>query len=363
LKYNFLNIVGLMTGTSMDGIDISLVRTNGLHLKRFNKNYFYEYNTKTKKKLESILKEELSFNLKRKDYLDDFITNEHYLALRDLDILNSCDLIGFHGQTLYHEPDKKISVQLGNPKKLAQMLNKNVIFDFRSKDLSLGGQGAPIAPIYHKFILETLDIELPCCFLNIGGISNLTYWDGESLIGFDTGPGNALMDDFMTSTFNESYDKDGILASKGTPIKEELIKFLKFDFFKKPPPKSLDRQTFLYFYNELTKKNYSAHHIMATLAELTVETIVTSLEFLPKKVGNIIITGGGYRNIHLMDRLKDKLKIEVFNEKQIGLNFDYIEAELIAYLSARSIYKLPFTFPSTTGVSKPSSGGKLYKYL
>jgi len=363
LKYNFLNIVGLMTGTSMDGIDISLVQTNGLYLKRLNRNYFYEYSAETKKKLKSILKENLNFNLKRKDYLDDFITNEHYLALKDLNILSSCELIGFHGQTLYHEPDNKISVQLGNPKKLAQMLNKNVIFDFRSKDISLGGQGAPIAPIYHQFIMDTLDIELPCCFLNIGGVSNLTYWDGELLIGFDTGPGNALMDDFMASTSNESYDKDGILASKGTPIKEEITKFLKLDFFKKPPPKSLDRQTFLSFYKELIKKNYSVHDIIATLAELTVETIFTSLEFLPKKVESIIITGGGYRNIHLMDRLKDKLKIKVFNEKQIGINFDYIEAELIAYLSARSIYKLPFTFPSTTGVSKPSSGGKLYKYL
>ena len=217
--------------------------------------------------------------------------------------------------------------------------------------------------MFHKLIVKQNRIELPVCILNIGGVSNITFWNGKTLIGFDTGPGNALMDDFMTSTFNESYDKDGILASKGTPIKEELIKFLKFDFFKKPPPKSLDRQTFLYFYNELTKKNYSVHDIMATLAELTVETIVTSLEFLPKKVENIIITGGGYRNIHLMNRLKDRLKIKVFNEKQIGINFDYIEAELIAYLSARSIYKLPFTFPSTTGVSKPSSGGKLYKYL
>ena len=352
-----------MTGTSMDGIDISFVQTNGLHLKRLNKNYFYKYSANTKKTLTSILKKDLNFNLKRKDYLDNFITNEHYLALKDLDILSSCHLIGFHGQTLYHEPDNKISVQLGNPKKLAQMLNKNVIFDFRSKDLSLGGQGAPIAPIYHKFILETLDIELPCCFLNIGGISNLTYWDGETLIGFDTGPGNALMDDFMTSALNESYDKDGILASKGTPIKEEIINFLKFDFFKKPPPKSLDRQTFLYFYNELVKKNYSVHDIMATLAELTVETILTSLEFLPKKVENIIITGGGYRNIHLMERLRDRLKIKVFNEKQLGINFDYIEAELIAYLSARSIYNLPITFPTTTGVSKPSSGGELYKFL
>ena len=363
MKYNFLNIVGLMSGTSMDGIDISFVQTNGTYLKRLNKNYFYKYNSETKKTLTSILKEDLNFNLKRKDYLDELITNEHYCALKDLDILSSCDLIGFHGQTLYHDPNKKISIQLGNPKKLAQILKKNVIFGFRSKDLSLGGQGAPIAPIYHKFIMETLDIELPCCFLNIGGVSNLTYWDGELLIGFDTGPGNALMDDFMSSKLNKNYDKDGILASKGTPIKEEVIKFLEFNFFKKPPPKSLDRQIFLYFYNELIKKNYSIHDIMATLAEFTVETIVTSLELLPKKVKNIIITGGGYRNIHLMGRLKDRLKIKVFNEKQIGINFDYIESELIAYLSARSIYKLPFTFPSTTGVSKPTSGGKLYKYL
>ena len=363
LPYKFLNIIGLMTGTSMDGIDISLVQTNGLYLKRLNKNYFYEYSYEARRKLKNTISQDISINLKRKDYLDDFITYEHYLALKDLDILSPCDLIGFHGQTLYHEPDNKISVQLGNPKKLAQMLNKNVIFDFRSKDLSLGGQGAPIAPIYHKFILETLDVQLPSCFLNIGGVSNITYWDGESLIGFDTGPGNALMDDFMSSTLNKNYDKDGIIASNGIPIKQEITEFLKFDFFKKPPPKSLDRQTFLNFYNELVNKNYSANNIMATLAELTVETIVTSLELLPKKVKNIIITGGGYRNIHLVNRLRDRLKIKILNEKKIGLNFDYIEAELIAYLSARSIYKLPFTFPSTTGVSKPSSGGKLYKYL
>ena len=364
MQYKLLNIIGLMTGTSMDGIDISLVQTNGLDLRRLNKNYFYKYNTQTKNKLMDILKMDINFNLKRKKCLDDFITNEHYLALKELDILDTCDLIGFHGQTIYHDPKNSISIQLGNPKKLAQLLSKNVIFNFRENDLSLGGQGAPIAPIYHQFLIETLDMKLPCCFLNIGGVSNLTYWDGKQLIGFDAGPGNALMDDYMTSTFDESYDKDGILASKGTPIKEELIKFLKFDFFKKPPPKSLDRQTFLYLYNELIKKKLlCSHDIMATLAELTVETIVTGLEFLPKKVENIIITGGGYRNIHLMDRLKDKLKIKVFNEKQIGINFDYIEAELIAYLSARSIYKLPFTFPSTTGVSRPASGGKLYKYL
>ncbi len=363
MQYDFLNIIGLMSGTSMDGIDISLVQTNGLDLKRLDKNYFYEYGSRAKKKLISILNEDLNFNLKRKEYLDDFITNEHYFALKDLNILNSCDLIGFHGQTLYHDPSNMMSFQLGNPKKLAQMLNKNVVFNFRSKDISLGGQGAPIAPIYHQFIIERLDLELPCCFLNIGGISNLTYWDGKVLIGFDTGPGNVLMDDCMSYMLKQKYDKDGIVASKGTPINEEINKFLKFDFFKKPPPKSLDRGTFFGFYNNLINKNYSVNAIMATLAELTVETIATSFGLLPKKVENIIITGGGYRNIHLMDRLKERLKMKILNEKKLGINFDYIESELIAFLSARSIYNLPFTFPSTTGVSKPSSGGCLYKYL
>ena len=352
-----------MTGTSMDGIDISLVKTNGIVLKRLNKNFYYKYSSETKKILDDILKTDININLKKRSFLDEFITKEHYLALKDLNIVQNCDLVGFHGQTIYHNPRNKISIQLGDPKKLAKLLNKDVIFNFRSDDIESGGQGAPLAPIYHKFIVEESKLELPCCILNIGGITNLTYWDGEILIGFDTGPGNALMDDFMSSTLNQNYDKDGVLASKGTPIKEEVAKFLKFDFFKKPPPKSLDRQNFLYFYNQLIKNNYSDQDIMATLAELTVETIVTSLEFLPKQVENIIITGGGYRNIHLMDRLKDKLKIKVFNEKQIGINFDYIEAELIAYLSARSIYKLPFTFPSTTGISKSSSGGKIYRFL
>lgn len=352
-----------MTGTSMDGIDISLVQTNGLDLRRLDKNYFYKYNAQTKNELLDILKEDINFNLKRKKLLDDFITNEHYLAIKDLDIIDTCDLIGFHGQTIYHNPQKKVSIQLGNPGKLAKLLNKDVVFNYRENDIALGGQGAPIAPIYHQFIIESLNIQLPCCFLNIGGVSNLTYWDGNSLIGFDTGPGNALMDNFMFTRLNKNYDKNGILASKGTPIKKEITKFLKFDFLKNLPPKSLDRQSFIEFYNDLLKKNYSNADFMATLAELTIESIVSSLKFLPHKVKSILITGGGYRNIHLMNRLEDRLRLKFLNEKQLGINFDYIESELIAYLSARSIYNLPFTFPSTTGVLKPLSGGNLYKHL
>ena len=363
MKYDFLNIIGLMTGTSMDGIDISLVQTNGLDLRRLNKNYFYEYSINTKQKLRNILKEDISFNLKRKQELDEFITNEHYLALKDLDIIQMTDIIGFHGQTIHHNPVKKTSIQLGDPIRLAKLLNKNVVFNFRSKDLELGGQGAPLAPIYHQFIIEKFNFELPSCVLNIGGVSNLTYWDGNKLIGFDTGPGNALMDNYMSIISDKYFDKNGTLASKGIPDKKIIKRFLHHNFFTKPPPKSLDKHSFIDFYNELLKKKYSNADIMATLAEFTVESIVSSLLFLPQTVNSILITGGGYRNIHLMKRLNDRLKLKFLNEEQLGIDFDYIESELIAYLSARSIYNLPITFPSTTGVSQPSSGGKLYNYL
>ena len=183
------------------------------------------------------------------------MTNEHYFALKDLDIVNKCDLIGFHGQTIYHNARKKISIQLGNPKKLSKMFNKNVIFDFRSNDLSFGGQGAPLAPIYHKYIIEKSGLTLPTCILNIGGVSNITFWDGKKLIGFDTGPGNALMDDYISTVSNKNFDEDGIIASSGYPINKEIKKFLKNPFFVKLPPKSLDRGAFLKAYNKLIQKN------------------------------------------------------------------------------------------------------------
>ena len=352
-----------MTGTSMDGIDISLVQTNGKKLKRLNKNYFYKYDQSTKKKLMNILKQDINFSLKKKKYLDEFITNEHYFALKDLNIVNECDLIGFHGQTIYHNPQKNISIQLGDPKKLSKILNKNVVFDFRTQDILLGGQGAPLAPIYHKYIIEQFDMTLPTCILNIGGISNITYWDGYNLIGFDTGPGNALMDDYIFSVMNKDFDEDGVVASSGYPIVSEIKKFLENTFFERLPPKSLDRGAFTNTYNNLIKKNFLFRDIMATLAEFTVETVAIGIDRLPKKVNNILVTGGGCKNVHLMKRLKERLKINFTYESQLGLDFNYVEAELIAYLSARSIYKLPFTFPSTTGVSKPLSGGKMYKYL
>tara|TARA_A100001015_G_scaffold310795_1_gene412829 strand:- start:5463 stop:6521 length:1059 start_codon:yes stop_codon:yes gene_type:complete len=352
-----------MTGTSVDGIDISLVQTNGLNLRRLNQNYFYKYSKETKSFLMEMLNEDININLKRKQYLDEFITNEHYLALKDLNIIQMADIIGFHGQTIYHNPTNKISIQLGDPKKLAKIFNKNVVFNFRSKDIEFGGQGAPLAPIYHQYIIEEFNLKLPSCILNIGGVSNLTYWDGNSLIGFDTGPGNALMDNHVSFISNKHFDENGNLASKGTPNKTIIKKILNHEFFNAHPPKSLDKHSFINFYHELIKYNYSDADILATLAELTVDAIATSFRFLPKKVNSMIISGGGCRNTYLINRLKEKLNLKFIDEKQLGIDFDYIESELIAYLSARSIYNLPISFPSTTGVSKPLSGGKVYNFL
>ena len=363
MDFSFLNVIGLMTGTSIDGIDISMVRTNGLELKRLNQNYYYQYDADTKKKLMDVLTNDINQNLENKEFLDEFITSEHYKALKDLGIVEKCDLIGFHGQTIYHNAKSKTSIQLGNPKLLSKLLKKNVIFDFRSNDISLGGQGAPLAPIYHKFIIEKLRLKLPACIINIGGVANLTYWDGKKLLGFDTGPGNALMDDYSMNVFKKNFDYNGNIASKGSPINEEVRNFLQQDYFKKSPPKSLDKYSFLKPYKKLTLKKYSEYDVMATLLEFTSESIIISLDRLPKKIKSIMITGGGHRNHYLMKNLQGKLNLKIFNEQKSKIDFDFLESELIAYLSARSIYKLPFTFPSTTGISKPLSGGCLYEFL
>ena len=363
MNYNYLNIIGLMTGTSVDGIDISLIKTNGINIQRLNQNYYYSYNKKIKNFLLNVLKEDINYNLKRKELLDEIVTEEHFKALKNFGLIESSNLIGFHGQTIYHNPSKKQSIQLGDPKKLAKLCKKNIIFGFREEDIKWGGQGAPLAPIYHKLIIEDLKLDLPSCIINIGGVANLTYWDGKKLIGFDTGPGNALMDNYTKKISNKFFDNNGTLASQGNPNFKFIEKFIANHFFTKLPPKSLDKNDFLALYNELVNNNLTPEDTMATLAHFTVETISLGIKILPKKIKNIIFTGGGCRNNYLMRCIKEKLKITILNENELNLNFDYIESELVAFLAARSIYNLPITFPSTTGVSKPLSGGKIFSYL
>lgn len=363
--YKNLKVVGLMSGTSADGIDMSLNITNGISLERTKYKEINSYSKKTKLLISNAMDNpNLILNnyiLKRR--LEKRVTLEHAITLDKFLKENEIypDLIGFHGQTIFHDSKKKISVQIGDGKLLFKLLKIPVISNFRDNDMRNGGEGAPIAPIYHKYLIQNLKLNLPSCFINIGGVSNVTYWDGDDLIGFDTGPGNALIDKFMQSKFNKSYDNQGRRALKGNPNDETVKKFLLDPFFDLPFPKSLDKFYFLKYYNSIYFTETSPHDVVSTLSEMTVASIVNSLKKLPKLPKLLVVMGGGMNNFYFLSRLKELLKIEVITADDINIPGEFIEAELISFLAARKYYNLPITFPSTTGVNRAVTGGLLFK--
>ena len=358
----FLNVIGMMSGTSVDGIDVSHLVTDGLSTFKKKEHFFYKYSTTT---FEMLSKSILKYNEIKNDkafinHLQKIVTLEHINALKEFSPVDSCDLIGFHGQTIFHDPKNKFTLQLGDPKLLSDYFKKNVAYNFRENDILNGGEGAPLAPIYHKHIIELNKVKLPACLINIGGISNLTYWDGHSLIGFDSGPGNCLMDRYMNIMFNQKYDFNGRFANLGN-IDEFRLKFIMKDkFYEKKWPKSLDREYFRNKLEILKNSDMLPKDIMATLNELTFRSITNSIELLPKQIKSISLIGGGYQNKFLKSKFIKKFKNKFIDLNNYNLNSNFIESDLIAYLSARALYKLPTTFPETTGVNKPTSGGEIY---
>ena len=357
-----LNIIGMMSGTSMDAINVTLVQSDGLSLKRYNINVISNYRNETK----LLLKESL-LNYKKffrdpslKNHLVNLITYDHYKAAEKVIKKTNIkpDLIGFHGQTIYHNPEKKISIQLGDSQQLSNLIEVDVISNFRNNDIVYGGEGAPLAPIYHQLLIKNLNLPLPSCFLNIGGVSNLTFWDGFQLIGFDTGPGNCMMDNYMQEILSLDYDDAGKLASQGKINHKIKEHFLNSKYFTKPYPKSLDKQAFNIIIHMIYNMNLKPSDAMATLTECTFLSIVQSIDLLPQKPNNLIIMGGGVHNLYLLKKLKDIKNINVSTAKEKNIPGDFIEAELIAFLAARNYFKLPITFPKTTGIKIPLCGGK-----
>ncbi len=230
-------IIGLMSGTSMDGIDASFVKSNGITLERFGVNCYENYSKNTSKLLAIASRNPKKFldDIRNTEKLNHLVTKDHLNLVKRMIKKNDLkpDLIGFHGQTLLHDPKKNISVQLGDSQFLANSLNTKVVSNFRKNDINHNGQGAPLAPIYHKFLLESLGVDLPSCFINIGGIANLTYYDYNNLIGFDTGPGNVLIDQYCQTYLNLNFDQNGNLARQGTINQILLDKFINNPFFKK----------------------------------------------------------------------------------------------------------------------------------
>ncbi len=359
-------IIGLMSGTSNDGIDASLVYTNGEKISRTNFKSITAYSKKTKALLDIAIKNPLAFINNEKNYkqLSYLITLEHAKAVKEIIRISKVKpfLVGFHGQTIFHNPVNKKSYQLGDGKLLSKLLETNVVYNFRSNDLKNGGQGAPIAPIYHREILRNLKFELPSTIVNIGGITNLTYWDGKELIGFDTGPGNNLMDYCMKKKFNKDFDDKGKQASKGKTNFNLISKYLMDTYFTKKPPKSLERQNIFqnkYLEEILLLNKYDS---LSTLCALTSKTLELGFNLLKIKPHNTIIVGGGQNNKHLIKLIKKThISGNIYTGNEIGLDSDYIEAELIAYLAARKFYHLPSSFPSTTGVKENTILGDLIK--
>jgi anhydro-N-acetylmuramic acid kinase len=350
--------IGCMTGTSCDGLDISYIETDGKIITKFGPSKTFKFSDA----LSKILKERIALGVKFHTsdmQISNIIAEYHIECIQQFINENKLivDAIGMHGQTVWHNPDDKISIQLGNAKMVANALKIPVVAQFRQNDLKNGGQGAPLVPIYHKAL--AISMSYPIAFINIGGVSNITFINKEELIAGDIGPGNALIDDWMLKNTGVAFDENGTTALSGKIQEDILQKWQQDTFFKKPLPKSLDRQYFHSFLKDVEKLSITDG--AATLTALTCFSITNALKSLPK-CQKIIICGGGRHNQFIMKQL-EKTTENVVGSEIIGINPDDLEAQMIAYLTARFFYKLPSSFPKTTDVNSASIAGELFHPL
>ena len=352
------NSLGLMSGTSGDGIDASVIETDGKTQYKVLKNQFFEYPFSITRQIHKLKEEitnpnELLTHSKDIELIAEQITDYHANAANEMIHKHDIDLIGFHGQTIYHNSDQKISKQIGSGEKLSKITKKTVICNFRENDLNNGGEGAPLAPIFHKLLVKQNKIKIPVSIINIGGISNITSINNNfAMYSRDIGPGNCLIDKWIRLKSKEKYDEKGSIARSGTIDKfilnQSLDNFYNNEISKK---KSFDTNDFdLSFVRGLTLENGAA-----TLTEFTAD-------ICSKKItsGNIYVSGGGRKNSFLIERLEKKTNSEITLIDEMGIDGDFIESQAFAYLAVRSFLKLPISFPETTGCSEPCSGGKIF---
>ena len=356
--------LGLMSGTSGDGVDASIIQSNGNSKYEVIKDKYYEYDSEIYQNIHNLKEKIHNFNdlktlTKELNDLERKITLFHSKVVKEISDDKKIDVIGFHGQTIYHNSQEKISNQLGDGKLLSQLTKKNIVYNFRENDLKNGGQGAPLVPIYHKLLQKKLKLKVPVVFINIGGISNLTYLNkNDEIISFDSGPGNFLIDKLLQLKSNNKiqFDKDGEIASKGSVDKNILDSYLSDPYYDSIPPKSLDVNDF----NLSAVRGLSVENSIATLSDLTAQTIVNSLNFFKTKPHKIILCGGGRKNLFLIDCIKKK-NIEINLVDEFKIDGDFIESQAFAYLAIRSTLKKKISYPNTTGVKESCTGGVLVK--
>jgi anhydro-N-acetylmuramic acid kinase len=361
--------IGLMSGTSQDGVDVALIETDGEVITRFGPTAYRTYAKKDRALLRSATAAAVNVTERtaRPRLIAEAearVTEAHAEAVETFLAANGIapgevTVIGFHGQTLLHRPERGLTVQIGDGHALAARLGIAVVYDFRAADVAAGGEGAPFAPVFHRALVRRLDREPPVAVLNVGGVANVTYIDGDELIACDTGPGNALLDDFLRLRTGALLDTDGHMAAAGTVDEDAIARALAHPFFRKPPPKSLDRNDFRGLVGE-TLVDRSVEDGAATLTALTAAAVARVVPLLPRAPKTWIVAGGGARNPTLMRMLAARLApAEVESGHAAGWSVDSLEAQAFAYLAVRSLHGLPLSLPTTTGVPRPLTGGVL----
>jgi anhydro-N-acetylmuramic acid kinase len=358
--------IGLMSGTSLDGVDVALIETDGERIARFGPTSYRPYKEAERALLRSAL--EAGAALKQRTSRPGVLREaealvtalhaeavEDFLAKKRIDRA-SVDVVGFHGQTVLHRPSARLTVQIGEGAELARRLGIPVVFDFRAADVAAGGQGAPLVPIFHAALARELERPRPMAVLNIGGVANVTYVDGNDPVACDTGPGNALIDDFMRARTGAPLDRDGDQAARGRVDEAFVARVLADPFFDAACPKSLDRNAFAYA--NLALPSFSVADGAATLSALTAAAVARVVAHLPLVPRGWVVCGGGSHNPTLMRMLSERLEpASVETADAVGWSADSIEAQAFAYLAVRTLRGLPITFPSTTGAPRPLAGG------
>ncbi len=351
--------LGLMSGTSLDGVDAALIRTDGATVSERGGCLTLPYPPDLRGRLRAVLGGVGAVAAVERE-----VTLFHAEAVGQL--LRQAQLpaaavavVGFHGHTILHRPKERRSWQIGDGALLAERVGIPVVNDFRSADVAAGGQGAPFVPIFHAALAAGL--ERPLAVLNLGGVANIT-WIGEndSLLAFDTGPGNALIDDWALHHTGQPVDAEGRLASAGLVQRAALEAFLAHPYFAQQPPKSLDRDDFRQLAHRLTE-GLSAANGAATLTAFTVAAVERAMPHLPGAPRRWLVCGGGRHNPRIMAGLREVLPAPVAAVEAVGWDGDALEAQAFAFLAVRSLKGLPLSWPGTTGVAGPQCGGRLFR--
>jgi anhydro-N-acetylmuramic acid kinase len=361
-----LKVIGLMSGTSLDGVDAALLETDGVAVARPGPALTQPYGAEVRAKLVTALRAareaapgaDAPPDVAEAERL---LTDAHAEAVRRL--LKEAGLapadiayLGFHGQTVLHRPEARQTWQIGDAPRLAAATGIATVNEFRLADVAAGGQGAPFVPLYHDVL--TRELLRPVAVVNIGGVANVTYvGDDGTLLAFDTGPGNAALDDWALAHTGEPVDRGGALARAGRIDAGRLAAMLAHPSFDKPPPRSLDRLDF----TAASVEGLSPQDGAATLTAFTAASIARASAHFPKLPHTWIICGGGRHNPALMDELRRRLPGEIATAEDMGWRGDFLEAEAFAYLAVRSVKGLPLSLPSTTGVPHPMPGGRLHR--